>query len=176
MRQRPWILSVSVGSGRIGHEACWLATLLTLTLFRSSASPSEPNLLFLGDVINRAPRGPLLPGSSTSGAFVIVNAENVAGGAGVDHESCRDLFDDGVDVMTSGNHIWRRKEIVDYMAAEPRLLRPANFPPGTPASAGALRLAARSGMNRSGGCSWIRSIARSRPRMPSLPRSQGGRG
>jgi len=95
------------------------------------------NLLFLGDVVGKPGRRAirmLLPGliHREQIGFVIVNCENVAGGAGVDPESCRDLFDDGVDVLTSGNHIWRRKEIVDYMAAEPRLLRPANFPPGTP--------------------------------------------
>lgn len=95
------------------------------------------NILFLGDVVGKPGRRAiraLLPGliHREQIAFVIANAENVAGGAGVDPESCRDLFEGGVDVLTSGNHIWRRKEIVDYIEAEPRLLRPANFPPGTP--------------------------------------------
>ena len=69
--------------------------------------------------------------------LVVANCENVAGGAGVDPGSCRELFDAGVDVLTSGNHIWKKKEIVAYMESEPRLLRPVNFPPGTPGRGGA---------------------------------------
>jgi hypothetical protein len=64
--------------------------------------------------------------------MVIANCENVTDGAGVDPKAASELFEAGVDVLTSGNHIWRRKEIVEFIEAEPRLLRPANFPPGTP--------------------------------------------
>jgi metallophosphoesterase (TIGR00282 family) len=95
------------------------------------------NLLFLGDVVGKPGRRAIR--ALLSGVihreqidFVVANCENVAGGAGVDPESCRALFDCGIDVLTSGNHIWRKKEIVDYIEGEARLLRPANFPPGTP--------------------------------------------
>ncbi len=95
------------------------------------------NILFLGDVVGRVGRRAvrlLLPGIADREdvAFVIANGENVSGGVGVDPESCRELFAAGVDVLTSGNHIWRNRGIVDFIEEEPRLLRPANFPAGTP--------------------------------------------
>jgi metallophosphoesterase (TIGR00282 family) len=95
------------------------------------------NLLFLGDIVGKpgrlAVRG-LLPKliHREEARFVIANCENISGGAGVEPQHCRELFEAGVDVLTSGNHIWRKKEIVEYIAREDRLLRPANFPPGTP--------------------------------------------
>ena len=64
--------------------------------------------------------------------FVIANAENVAGGAGVTPKTADDLLGAGADMLTSGQHIWRYREIGPYMDAEPRLLKPANYPPGTP--------------------------------------------
>lgn len=63
---------------------------------------------------------------------VIANAENIAGGAGLTAETCRDMFSLGCDVLTSGNHVWDRREIIGFIGSEPRLLRPLNFPPGTP--------------------------------------------
>jgi len=95
------------------------------------------NLLFLGDIVGKPGRlavRQLLPKliHREKVDFVVANCENVAGGAGVDPESCRDLFDAGADVLTSGNHIWRHKSINEYLDHEPRLLRPANFPPGSP--------------------------------------------
>jgi metallophosphoesterase (TIGR00282 family) len=94
-------------------------------------------ILFLGDVVGKPGRLAVrarLPGLIHRERLdlVIANCENVAGGAGVDPGSCRELLDAGVDVLTSGNHIWKRKEIVDYIEGETRLLRPVNFPPGTP--------------------------------------------
>jgi metallophosphoesterase (TIGR00282 family) len=64
--------------------------------------------------------------------FVIANAENAAGGFGITPDIARELFKAGVDVLTSGNHIWDKKEILDYIDDEPRLLRPANYPKGVP--------------------------------------------
>jgi metallophosphoesterase (TIGR00282 family) len=95
------------------------------------------NLLFLGDIVGKPGRlavRALLPKliHRSAANFVIANCENISGGAGVDPDNCRELFEAGVDVCTSGNHIWRKREIVDYIAREPRLLRPANFPPGAP--------------------------------------------
>jgi metallophosphoesterase (TIGR00282 family) len=64
--------------------------------------------------------------------LVIANAENSAGGFGVTREVGDALFEAGVDVLTSGNHIWDKKEVFDYIGAESRLLRPANYPAGAP--------------------------------------------
>jgi metallophosphoesterase (TIGR00282 family) len=64
--------------------------------------------------------------------FVMVNCENAAAGFGVTPEIADELLRQGADCLTSGNHIWRQKEIYGYIDGEPRLLRPANFPEGTP--------------------------------------------
>lgn len=94
-------------------------------------------LLFLGDIVGRSGRRAvqkavprLIDGEKL--ALVVANCENATDGAGVDPQSARDLLEAGVDVLTSGNHIWRRKEILPFLECEPRLLRPENFPPGTP--------------------------------------------
>ena len=64
--------------------------------------------------------------------LAIVNVENAAAGFGVTPAIARDILDHGADVMTSGNHIWDKKEIIEYIVKENLLLRPANFPPGAP--------------------------------------------
>jgi len=64
----------------------------------------------------------------------IINCENAASGFGVTPKIVEELFASGADVLTSGNHIWKRKEIIDFFPEEPRLLRPANFPSGSPGS------------------------------------------
>jgi len=64
--------------------------------------------------------------------FVIANSENVAGGAGVTPKTAEELLNGGADMLTSGQHIWRYREIGPYMDAQPRLLKPANYPSGTP--------------------------------------------
>jgi metallophosphoesterase (TIGR00282 family) len=64
--------------------------------------------------------------------FCIINCENSASGFGVTPKIAEELFAEGADVLTSGNHIWKRKEILDYFPGQPRLLRPANFPDGSP--------------------------------------------
>src|SRR5262245_41998471 len=64
--------------------------------------------------------------------FVVSNVENAAGGFSITPRIVKDLFAAGVDVMTSGNHIFDKKEILEYIDQEPRLLRPANYPPGVP--------------------------------------------
>jgi len=66
--------------------------------------------------------------------LAIMNAENVAGGFSITPSIGEQLFDAGIDVMTSGNHIFDKKEAIDYIARQPRLLRPANYPPNTPGS------------------------------------------
>jgi metallophosphoesterase (TIGR00282 family) len=64
--------------------------------------------------------------------FTVVNAENVAGGSGLTEKAVSRLLDGGADVLTAGDHVWRNKEIFDFIDSQPRLLRPANFPPGSP--------------------------------------------
>ncbi|HSS19591.1 MAG TPA: TIGR00282 family metallophosphoesterase [Pyrinomonadaceae bacterium] len=66
--------------------------------------------------------------------FAIMNAENLAGGFSVTPTLCDQLFASGIDVMTSGNHIFDKKEAIPYIAKQPRLLRPGNYPPNTPGS------------------------------------------
>ena len=94
-------------------------------------------MLFLGDIVGKPGRQAvrsLLPRliAAERIAFVVANCENAAGGIGVDPASATELLESGVDVLTSGNHVWRHKEITEFIAHEPRLLRPANFPPGLP--------------------------------------------
>ncbi|MDO8525166.1 MAG: TIGR00282 family metallophosphoesterase [Candidatus Omnitrophota bacterium] len=94
-------------------------------------------ILFIGDIVGGPGRRAveeLLPGIKKSGdiEFVIANAENVAGGSGVTPALADELFDHGVDVITSGDHIWKRKEIIDRIESDNRILRPANYPKGAP--------------------------------------------
>ena len=96
-------------------------------------------LLFLGDVVGRPGRRAvesLLPRfrAEESVQFVVANCENASGGKGIDPDNAEQLFDLGIDVLTSGNHIWRNPAIVPYMGDNARLLRPCNFPPGNPGS------------------------------------------
>jgi 2',3'-cyclic-nucleotide 2'-phosphodiesterase len=64
--------------------------------------------------------------------FVVANGENAAHGFGITDTICAELYAAGVDVITTGNHVWDKREIVGYIDGDPRLLRPINFPPGTP--------------------------------------------
>ena len=64
--------------------------------------------------------------------FTILNGENAAPGNGITPQMADDFFDWGVDVITSGNHIWNKKEILPYLNKQARILRPANYPPGNP--------------------------------------------
>lgn len=64
--------------------------------------------------------------------LTVANAENAAGGFGITPAVAQELFSYGLDVLTSGNHVWDKKEIYDYLPREPRLLRPANYPDSLP--------------------------------------------
>jgi metallophosphoesterase (TIGR00282 family) len=64
--------------------------------------------------------------------YVIANIENAAGGFGITPEMARKIFSYGVDCQTSGNHIWDRQDVLQYIDEQPKLLRPANYPPGCP--------------------------------------------
>src|SRR5438034_6912572 len=94
-------------------------------------------LLFIGDIVGRPGRDLVRQGlrglvDHHRIDLVIANAENAAAGFGITREIGDQLLDWGVDVMTSGNHIWDKKEALDYIGAESRLLRPANYPAGAP--------------------------------------------
>ena len=94
-------------------------------------------LLFCGDIVGRPGREAILEHvarlrRSLALDFVIANGENAAGGFGITEAICRDLFAAGVDVISGGNHIWDLRETVGMIDREPRLLRPLNFPSGTP--------------------------------------------
>jgi hypothetical protein len=94
-------------------------------------------ILFIGDVVGK-------PGRQALAALLrkvqeahgidltVANGENAAGGFGITPETGADLFRLGVDVITSGNHIWDKKEVLGYLPKENRLLRPLNYPPGAP--------------------------------------------
>jgi metallophosphoesterase (TIGR00282 family) len=94
-------------------------------------------VLYCGDVMGKAGRRAVmerLPGLRRELGldFVVVNGENAAHGFGITPKICQEFFDAGVDVLTTGNHVWDRREIFDFIDREPRLLRPLNFPQGTP--------------------------------------------
>jgi metallophosphoesterase (TIGR00282 family) len=94
-------------------------------------------ILFIGDIVGRPGRELLRHGLAPLVELhhvdlVVANVENAAAGFGITREIGDQLLEWGVDVMTSGNHIWDKKEALDYIGAEPRLLRPANYPAGVP--------------------------------------------
>ena len=94
-------------------------------------------ILILGDVMGRPGRRAvreIVPSLIKKEAIdlAIANAENAAGGMGVDIKSASELFSAGLHVLTSGNHIWKKKEIYPYLNEQARLMRPANYPDGAP--------------------------------------------
>jgi metallophosphoesterase (TIGR00282 family) len=94
-------------------------------------------LLFIGDIVARSGRDLVRKHLNAIVRaygidFVIVNAENAAAGAGITREIAADLLKDGAHVLTSGNHVWDKREILAFIDDEPRLLRPANYPARAP--------------------------------------------
>ena len=94
-------------------------------------------ILFIGDIVGKPGRGLTRTGIASlvdrhGLDLVVANVENAAGGNGITREIGDTIRDHGVDVMTSGNHIWDKREALDYIQLEPRLIRPANFPTGAP--------------------------------------------
>lgn len=95
------------------------------------------NILFCGDIVGRSGRDALLENlprlkHDLSLDVVIVNGENSAHGFGITKSICQTLFEKGVNVITTGNHIWDQREIISYINNEPRLLRPLNYPSSAP--------------------------------------------
>ena len=99
--------------------------------------PNSVSILVIGDIVGRPGRravSKLLPGLRQQYGLdmVIANAENAAGGLGLTSASAGELLDAGVDILTSGNHIWAQNEIIPYLDGELPILRPLNYPPGVP--------------------------------------------
>jgi hypothetical protein len=117
-------------------------------------------ILFIGDIVGKPGRELVRRGLSSLVArhrvdLVIANGENAAAGFGITPDLTEDLLAWGVQVITGGNHSWDKKEIIPYIADQPRLLRPANFPAGTPGrgravvtTAGGVRVAVINVMGR----------------------------
>lgn len=96
-------------------------------------------ILFIGDIVGSPGRSAiekLVPAirKRENIEFVIANCENAAGGSGITPKIAKELFEFGVDTLTSGDHIWKRKEIVEMLDQQADILRPANYPPGVPGS------------------------------------------
>jgi metallophosphoesterase (TIGR00282 family) len=94
-------------------------------------------LLFLGDIVGRAGRKAVvdhLPDliDKLKADFVVINGENAAGGFGITEEIADAVIDAGADAITLGNHSWDQREALVFIERQPRLIRPVNFPPGTP--------------------------------------------
>ena len=110
-------------------HSCTLAPLLVGSL--------NLTVLFIGDIVGKAGRRlvhTLLQDliHEYHADLVVANGENAAGGIGITPKIADQLFDAGINILTSGNHIWQKKEIVEYIKREKRLIRPVNFPPDTP--------------------------------------------
>ena len=109
------------------------------------------NLLFIGDIFTSCGRGIVADSlqyivSTERIDLVIANAENAAGGFGITPLVADELLSFGLDVMTSGNHIWDKREIYEYLNRQPRLIRPANYPEELPGK-GVTVVRARNGVD-----------------------------
>ncbi|WP_418789925.1 TIGR00282 family metallophosphoesterase [Phosphitispora sp. TUW77] len=94
-------------------------------------------ILIIGDVFGRPGRKAVYENLCTIKQslkldMVIANGENAAGGNGITPSTAKELFDYGIDVLTMGNHVWDKKEIFGHIEKDSRIIRPANYPPGTP--------------------------------------------
>jgi 2',3'-cyclic-nucleotide 2'-phosphodiesterase len=115
-------------------ELILVSCLFLVTIF---VSRIRMKILMIGDVVARPGRIAVLERiqdlrEQHSIDLAIMNAENVAGGFSITPHLADELFAGGIDVMTSGNHIFDKREVIEYIERQPRLLRPANYPPGTP--------------------------------------------
>jgi metallophosphoesterase (TIGR00282 family) len=95
--------------------------------------PSSMKVLFLGDVIGKPGRRAVEQYIKTASAdFVIVNGENLAGGIGITPSTAIEMFELGVDAITTGNHVWKKKEMGQFLMQEQKVVRPLNYPQGAP--------------------------------------------
>lgn len=100
-------------------------------------------ILFIGDIIGKPGRQALSRElhrlvDRHNADLVIANGENTAGGFGLTAETAKELFSQGIHLLTSGNHIWDKKEQIPHLLADPRIIRPANYPTGTPGTGSAV--------------------------------------
>lgn len=96
-------------------------------------------ILFIGDIFGQPGRmavAKVLPELCRESKFdiIIANGENASGGMGITSPIAQELFRLGIQVITTGNHVWKQKEIIEFLKTEPRLLRPLNYPPDVPGS------------------------------------------
>ena len=94
-------------------------------------------ILLIGDIIGKPGRNAvraLVPGLRREHELdlVVANGENAAAGFGITAETAQELFESGVDVITTGGHVWDKKEVIPYLDEDDRILRPLNYPPGVP--------------------------------------------
>jgi 2',3'-cyclic-nucleotide 2'-phosphodiesterase len=99
----------------------------------------DMKILMIADIVGRPGREAVLTSLPELRAcynpdFIVANAENAAGGLGLTPEIAKTFFNAGIDLLTLGNHVWDKKEIIEYLDSEARLLRPANLPAGVPGS------------------------------------------
>lgn len=99
----------------------------------------QMRILFLGDIVGEPGRKAVIKHlasikSELNIDFSIVNGENSAGGRGITPKIANELFKAGVDVITTGDHVWDQSELAEHLAKEPRILRPMNYPDGAPGS------------------------------------------
>lgn len=97
------------------------------------------NILFLGDIVGRPGRKAVADSvshlrQSLELDLILANAENAAGGIGLTTRAAKELLSAKLDVLTSGNHIWKHKDIINFFSESEKLLRPANYPAGAPGS------------------------------------------
>ena len=100
-------------------------------------------LMFLGDIVGKSGREAVMENlpklkTSLNPDFIVVNGENAAGGFGINEEIADNLFAAGVDVITTGNHVWDQRDVLDYLDREYRILRPVNYPQDTPGNGAGL--------------------------------------
>jgi len=96
--------------------------------------PSDTfTVLFLGDVIGKPGRRAVAEYLQRNRAdFVVINGENLAGGIGITGRTAEEMLALGIDAITTGNHVWKKKEVATYLMEEQRVIRPLNYPRGTP--------------------------------------------
>src|ERR1039457_256539 len=127
------------------------------------------NILFIGDIFGAPGRRIVADHlqdiiQTNRIDLAIANAENAAGGFGITPSIAEDLFGLGLDVLTSGNHIWDKRDLYDYLGRQPRLLRPANYPEGP--GRGVVVYRARNGMD----CAVLNLQGRTYMPVPGWPR------
>ena len=119
------------------------STLKQLARPGPAVSVCAVKLLFIGDIVGEPGRKAvrtLLPKLREDHGldFIIANGENSAGGSGITRKTADEIFSAGVDAITSGDHLWDQKEVMELLANEKRFLRPLNYPPGTPGQGSAV--------------------------------------